>query len=74
MPHPPDCHLQCKVTGIVGEGREVNTIHLSFCKAFNSVSNSVLVSELQLLQSGWGHSQMGKDWQDVWAQGVLVSS
>jgi len=46
MPDPPDCYLQCKVTGVVGEGREVSSIHLSFCKALNSVSSSVLVSEL----------------------------
>lgn len=59
------------MTGVVGEGREVNTVHLSFCKAFNGVSHSDLVSELRLLQLGWGHSQMGKDWRVCVLRGTL---
>ena len=60
MPDPPDCHVQYKVTGIVGEEREVNTIHLSFCKAFNSVSNNVLVSELWLFTAWMGAQSDGQ--------------
>lgn len=35
MPYPCGCHLQCKVAWIVGEGRKVNAVHLSFWQAFN---------------------------------------
>ncbi|KAJ7404786.1 hypothetical protein WISP_143481 [Willisornis vidua] len=53
---------KCKETGAVVEDREMNTIHLNFCKAFISVSNNIVVSELQ---PGWMHSQMANTDRDI---------
>jgi len=51
------------VTVLVDKGREVDVIYLGSCRAFDTVSHDVLVSDLRLMGlmdkelAGWLHSK-----------------
>ncbi|KAK4805322.1 hypothetical protein QYF61_018185 [Mycteria americana] len=62
-----------KVTCLVDEGKAVDVVYLGFSKAFDTVSHSILLEKLAAHGLDGCTLRWVKNWQDGWAQRVVVN-
>uniref|UniRef100_A0A493TWI3 Reverse transcriptase domain-containing protein n=1 Tax=Anas platyrhynchos platyrhynchos TaxID=8840 RepID=A0A493TWI3_ANAPP len=62
-----------KVTNWVDEEKAVDVVYLDFSKAFDTVSNRILLKKLAALGLDWRTLHLVKNWLCSWAQRVVVN-
>jgi len=57
----PNLTVFCdKITGFVDKRKALDIIYLGFSEPFETVTHSILVSQVRTLQSGWVENEMAK--------------
>uniref|UniRef100_A0A8B9TZ31 Reverse transcriptase domain-containing protein n=1 Tax=Anas zonorhyncha TaxID=75864 RepID=A0A8B9TZ31_9AVES len=62
-----------KVMCLVDERKAVNVVYLDFSKAFDTVSQSILLKKLSAHGLDWHTLRWVRNWLDSWAQRVVVN-
>ena len=62
-----------EMTGLVGEGRAVDIVYLAFSKAFDTVSQKILIEKLMMYGLDEQTVRWIENWLNVQAQRVVIS-
>ena len=62
-----------EMIGLVDRERTVNVVYLAFSKAFNTVSNKILIEKLLMYRLDEQKVRWTENWLNRWTQRVVIS-